>query len=211
MLTSQGLNLICKRTSSPRIIRFRRHVTARVPLCQAVGIQFPNSLTPPTMGCSFHSSPALSLPIRRRRHGTGNKEDDNNLEQRTKDTNAMGIRQPAVTDLEIFARESGKLMDKIFNSLDPLKSLNDDYILTRGHEEDIGDFILLDLGPVRGQYNIQVDLEQKFVMMQSPISGQLLYVLSETTGDWVGDVDGHRFEGLLVRDLIRQINGVPKF
>jgi hypothetical protein len=123
----------------------------------------------------------------------------------------MGIRQPAVKDPEIFARESEKLMNKIYNALEPLKSVNDDYILTRGHEDDFGDFILLDLGPVRGQYNIQVDLEQKVVMMQSPISGQLLYILSATTGDWCGDVDGHRMEGLLVRDLIRQINGVPNF
>ena len=123
----------------------------------------------------------------------------------------MGIRQPAVTDPEIFAKESAKLMDKIFNALDPLKYSNDNFILTRGHEEDVGNFILLDLGPVHGQYNLQVDLEQKIVMMQSPISGQLLYILSASTGDWCGDVDGHRLEGLLVRDLIRQINGVPKF
>lgn len=211
MLASRASHLFCKRTNSPRIICFHSPVATRFPLCQTVEIQLPNYLAAPAVVQSFHSSSTLGFPIRRRRHGAGSTEDDNNTDHRPKDSEAMGLRQPAVTDPDIFARESAKLLDKIFYSLDPLKSSNDNFILTRGHEEDVGDFILLDLGPVHGQYNIQVDLEQKVVMMQSPISGQLLYILSASTGDWCGDVDGHHLEGLLVRDLIRQINGVPKF
>jgi hypothetical protein len=199
-----------RRNSARVIICLRRPSSAKLAQCKTVWNPLPPSLIAPTAGKSFHSSASVCLPVRRRRHGVGNAEVDN-TEQRPKDLDAMGIRQPAVKDPEIFARESEKLMNKIFDALEPLKSVNDDYILTRGYEEEFGDFILLDLGPVRGQYNIQVDLEQKVIMIQSPISGQLLYILSATTGDWCGDVDGHRMEGLLVRDLIRQINGVPNF
>lgn len=210
MLSSRGLRFIRKKTNDLTFVCFLRQAAAGFPLCQLVRPRIPNSLAESALGHSFHSSSVLDFPERRRRRGAASAGDDNE-ENSPEDSEVMGIRHTAVTDPEIFAKESRKLMDKIFNALSPLKSSNDDFILTRGHEEDIGDFIMLDLGPVHGQYNIQVDLEEKAVIMQSPISGQILYILSASTGEWCGEVDGHRLDGLLVRDLIRQINGVPKF
>jgi hypothetical protein len=88
--------------------------------------------------------------------------------------------------------------------------VNDHFVLVRGKEEDLGEYLLLDLGPVHGQYTIQVDEGQALVLLCSPISGQIYYVLSASTGEFCGLDDGHALEGLLVRDLIRQIYGVPQ-
>ena len=68
---------------------------------------------------------------------------------------------------------------------------------------------MLDLGPVHGQYTIQFDIDQCILVFISPISGQIAYNLT-TGGEWCSDEDGHNFEGLLVRDLIRQVIGVPQ-
>ena len=166
----------------------------------------------------FHSTPPGSLPVRRRRrrdqvvapelHDDDEDSDDNNED--TSDTRqALGIRHTAVTDPAAFATAAEALLTKLQVALEPMKAFNEYFLLTRGTEE-MGDFLMLDLGPMLGQYTVQVDLEQHLILFQSPISGRVVYILSESTGEWCGEEDGHAFEGLLVRDLIRQCNGVPK-
>jgi hypothetical protein len=163
----------------------------------------------------IHTTSVCSSPVeptsrrrRKRKHVTPESQADG--EPSSEDSRVVGIRHDAVTDPRRFASETQALLQKLETALAPLKRFNDPFLLTKGNEEDMGDFLLLDLGPVHGQYTIQVDLEQMLVVMQSPISGQIAYVLSAKTGEWCGDEDGHALEGLLVRDLIRQINGVPK-
>jgi Frataxin-like domain len=91
----------------------------------------------------------------------------------------------------------------------------------------VGEYLWIDLGPVHGQYTIQADETMQIVMLLSPISGQRVYRYNnqhnssssdqqqgETTAAhdpnrWMCTDDGHVLEGLLVRDLIRQIQGVP--
>lgn len=150
---------------------------------------------------------------RRRRKKVGDvvqiQQTDHSEDSLDKKSGGATIRHEAVTDQELFAMKAEELLVKVQEALRPLKSVNDPFVLTKGYEEDLGDFLLLDLGPVHGQYTIQIDNEQKLVLFQSPISGAVSYILSASTNDWRGDSDGHIFEGLLVRDLIRQINGVP--
>jgi len=138
---------------------------------------------------------------RRRNQSIQISEVDDEDEERTRES-------IAINDPVLFEHESGALLDKLFDALAPLRKINDPFILTRG-EEDLGEFILLDIGPVNGQYTIQVDLEQRVVLLQSPISGPKSYLLAKDL-EWKNTEDGHSLEGLLVRDLIRQIKGVPK-
>jgi hypothetical protein len=72
-----------------------------------------------------------------------------------------------------------------------------------------GPYILIDLGPVDGQYTLIADEQRCVILFQSPISGQLLYNYNESTGNWCNVYDQHNLEGIFVRDLIRQIRGVP--
>jgi hypothetical protein len=123
----------------------------------------------------------------------------------------MGARHEADKDAGRFKRKSSELLDKLQAALQPLgPPLNDPFLLVRGVEEDLGEYLLLDLGPVHGQYTIQVDEVQALVLLSSPISGPVYYVLSASTGEFCGLDDGHALEGLLVRDLIRQVYGVPQ-
>lgn len=77
-----------------------------------------------------------------------------------------------------------------------------------------GEYLLIDLGPVHGQYTLQTggDDENDYRMilrLQSPLSGAMPYRFNVTTRDWCCINDNHNLVGMLVRDLIRQIQGVP--
>jgi len=171
----------------------------------------------------FHSSPTASFPERRRRKGAGptpsappdldaeDEDDERSKKERHDKAVAAVTRHEPVTDPARFREASDALLEKLYQAIKPMgPPVNKDpFVLTRGTEDDVGDFLLLDLGPVKGQYTVQVDNEQCLVVMRSPLSGQIAYVLSARTGEWCGQDDGHALEGMLVRDLIRQCNGVP--
>jgi hypothetical protein len=121
----------------------------------------------------------------------------------------IGYKHSAVTDETKFVTASTSLIDKLFHAISPMERVNDPFFLTRGYEEEMGPFLLLDLGPVLGQYIVQVDLEETLVTMTTPRTGQIAYILSESTNAWVSIADGHALEGMLVRELIHQAQGVP--
>lgn len=73
-----------------------------------------------------------------------------------------------------------------------------------------GDYLMIDLGPVNGQYTIEVDIDLRMIRFQSPLSGAIPYFFDNGKSEWRSIHDGHNFVGMLVRDLIRQIKGVPK-
>jgi Frataxin-like domain len=115
-----------------------------------------------------------------------------------------------------FRKASVALLDKLYEALLPMKEVNDPFFLSRGYDSsDVGggEFILIELGPLHGQYMIKVVVEQCILIFQSPLSGQYDYYLankySEKPGEWISSQDRHNFEGLLVRDLIRQCKGLP--
>jgi len=49
------------------------------------------------------------------------------------------------------------------------------------------------------------------VTLRSPLSGSFTYVYNPSSGEWVGEDDGHSLLGMLTRDWIRQCRGVPDF
>jgi hypothetical protein len=160
----------------------------------------------------FHTTPSLSFAVRRRRRQSVAPTPKSDAEYDSDDEEDGGDQPQldAVVDLVQFQQGGDALLEKIQIALEPMKRANDHFFVTRGTEEEIGDFLLIDVGPVHGQYTLQIDLEQRCLVFQTPLSGQHTYRLSESNGEWMDEIDGHAFEGLLVRDLIRQVNGVPK-
>jgi hypothetical protein len=186
--------------------------TSSTPLPLRVVIE---SRTPSSSSRHFHSTPFVSFPVRRRRRTAApiaTRDDYDSDDEEDGDAtgqSGVGLSHDAVVDPILFQEGADALLQKIQIALAPMQRANDIFFVTRGTEEDLGDFLMIDIGPVHGQYNLQIDLEQKCLVFQSPISGQRTYQLSESKGEWFNEVDGHAFEGLLVRDLIRQVNGVP--
>lgn len=175
-------------------------------------------LTVQTSRC-YHAT-ALNLQAvrrRRKRNVTASRqlEEDETSNSEKKDGSSSSVSSSRktirrITDPEAFDTVSTELLDTIYAALKPLQEINDPFFLSRDTEWDMGDYILLDLGPLHGQYTIQIDKEQALVHMQSPISGIVQYYKDADDGEWRSVDDGHILQGLLVRDLIRQIKGVPK-
>lgn len=164
----------------------------------------------------FHTTPSVSFAVRRRRRQavaptpTSEGDYDSDDDDDDGDQSQSGGFYDAVVDPIRFEQGGDTLLEKIQVALEPMKRANDHFFVTRGTEEEIGNFLLIDVGPVHGQYTLQIDLKQKCLVFQTPISGQHTYRLSESKGEWMDEIDGHAFEGLLVRDLIRQVKGIPK-
>lgn len=182
---------------------------------------FPTNPSSLPSSSSFHTSSLTSFPVRRRRR-SGNIPSDSDGEKTRGDgddeaddgdgerSSRVSLLPSSVTDEEQFTEAANALLNKLYHALLPMKAVNDPFLLTRGLDDDQGPYLLLDLGPLHGQYQIQVDLEDKLVFLTSPISGQIAYVLSQTSGEWRSAEDGHSLEGILTRDLIRQCYGLPK-
>jgi len=120
------------------------------------------------------------------------------------------VRHVAVKDPDIFRQEADKLLTKLEAALRPMKKHNDVFNITLTPRNNFSNGSLtLELKPEDGMYRIEVNDEATMVHMTSAISGHYNYVLSASTGEWVDEKDGHSMEGMLVRDLIRQCNGLP--
>jgi hypothetical protein len=119
------------------------------------------------------------------------------------------LQHNPVVDTTQFCEAGGELLTKLENALEPMKAMNDTFVVERSQGE-MGEVLTIDLGPKEGCYRIEMSEAEHVFEYTSPISGKLLYILSASTGEWVGSEDGHIFEGLIVRDLIRQCQGLPK-
>ena len=172
----------------------------------------PNTTSRRIPSRSYYHTTSIREAVRRRRR-RGQAMDMENSKDGGGESSSTG-RRPIrrVTDSVAFDRIAAALLDKIYGALLPLQAINDPFVLTRDRDPDIGngEYILLDVGPLFGQYTVQIDAEQALVHLQSPISGIVQYYNSLEDGEWRSVEDGHILEGLLVRDLIRQIKGVPK-
>ena len=162
---------------------------------------------------SFRSSLQLMLPVRRRRRGTARKTeqrtDDENPEEDDGTTTLERLHSP-VQDLDEFSQASTQLLDKLEKAMEPMKMYNEIFVTKRADGE-IGEIFTIDLGPKLGLYQVEISLDERVFEYCSPISGRLLYCLSSSTREWVNVDDGHQFEGILVRDLLRSnCIGLPK-
>ena len=154
----------------------------------------------------FHSSSLLNAQRRRRRGGAssaapvGGEDGDE----------PHAARPIPVKDTAKFLAASRKELDRIEDAIEPMKSCNDVFDVTRSTNDE-GEKLTIRLQGGDGTYTIQID-ERNFTMnLTSPMSGAYTYVLCSKSGDWLGMDDAHVMEGMLTRDLIRQCNGVPRF
>eukprot|EP00529_Nitzschia_sp_RCC80_P030929 CAMPEP_0113513010 /NCGR_PEP_ID=MMETSP0014_2-20120614/39631_1 /TAXON_ID=2857 /ORGANISM="Nitzschia sp." /LENGTH=294 /DNA_ID=CAMNT_0000409379 /DNA_START=39 /DNA_END=923 /DNA_ORIENTATION=+ /assembly_acc=CAM_ASM_000159 len=118
------------------------------------------------------------------------------------------IKHPPIQDVQIFRHAASALLDRLETALHPMKSKNEVFVISR-EDGDIGEIFKLDLGPSVGHYLIEISEDECLMQYSSPISGQILYFLSDSTNEWLAVDDGHSFEGIFVRDLIRQCQGLP--
>jgi len=152
---------------------------------------------------SFHTTVPTPLPVRRRRRGqkaAPSKEEGEPVNP---------LLHTQVEDSVVFERAASDLLTKLETSVEHMKEQNDPFVVNRTLGA-LGEILTIDLGPKEGQYRIEVSVEETVFEYTSPISGKILYILSANTGEWVGLEDGHSFEGLFVRDIIRQCQGLPK-
>lgn len=127
------------------------------------------------------------------------------------------IKPVALCNLEVFLAEANFFLDRVEMAVEPMKLCNNVFEVVRSYKNENKDIdesvdeLRINLQPHLGIYSLLVDEEGMCLLMTSPISGLHSYVLSVVSGEWIGTEDGHSLEGLLVRDLIRQCNGVPSF
>ena len=117
--------------------------------------------------------------------------------------------QTAVQDLKVFQQEADKLLLKLEQALRPMEKHNDVFVIThtpRNHY--MNGSLTLELKPEDGMYQIEVNDEARRIHMTSALSGQFNYKYA-STGEWEDELDRHSMVGMLVRDLIRQCNGLP--
>jgi hypothetical protein len=111
-----------------------------------------------------------------------------------------------IKDPAIVRQEADKLLVKIGAALSPMKNYNDVVSITLTPSSGS---LTSELAPEDGMYSLEVDDEGMGILFQSATSGRNNYVLSRSTGELVDKNDGHLFVVMLVRDLIRQCNGLP--
>ena len=166
---------------------------------------------------TFHSSPAIALPVRRRRRTLSNDVNESNAPLPADDSKSRTV----IKEFHLFEAEAEKFLDKFYQAILPMKKHNEIFILDRGEEAKVGSNITLDLGPSVGAHTIQVDLTQFVITYSSPVSGQHSYELVKEEGNqgskkgideykWQNISDRHDLEGIIVRDLLRSAGGCPK-
>ena len=162
---------------------------------------------------NFRSSPQLMLPVRRRRRGTARKTEPRADDASSEEDDGMSTLErmhSPVSDTYEFSQAATRLLDKIEQAVEPMKAYNE-FFNTKRSDGEIGEMFTIDLGPKVGIYQMEISQEECVFEYSSPISGKLLYCLSSATGEWVNTDDGHQFEGILVRDLLRSnCIGLPK-
>jgi hypothetical protein len=127
-----------------------------------------------------------------------------------------------------FLSIANDLLDKVESSLLKLKNCNEGLEITRHppsssgdrSDEDGSEFrqhqgqLSIKIPSIEGPYDGGTYLltinEDNNIALQC-LSGNFTYVYNTSTGEWVGQEDGHSLLGILTRDWIRQCHGVPDF
>jgi hypothetical protein len=74
-----------------------------------------------------------------------------------------------------------------------------------------GPYLRIELGPIHGEYSFIADLIGNDLVFQSPTSGRMIYYYDNANSkEWIEIDNRHNLIGMFVRDIIRQIHGVPK-
>ncbi|CAM9368300.1 unnamed protein product [Discosporangium mesarthrocarpum] len=116
--------------------------------------------------------------------------------------------KPAETESEAIHAAGMAELDRVEKAVEGMTGMAGVFNVTRSENRQE---LWIDLGDTIGKYWVQYYKPMKMLCLASPRSGGYRYVFSAEQGKWVGELDGHDFEGMLTRDLIQQAYGCPKF
>lgn len=150
----------------------------------------------------FHATPTVCLAVRRRRRrgdsGEAPKEEDSDMISTYEEH--LPLSEPT-----LFEEKGQELLAKLGKAVEPMIPLNDPFDVTRTHH-----MLKIEVGKAMGSYELELEPEERIVVLRSPISGAHSYFYSQRKEEWVDTVDFHSLEGIFVRDLIRHCRGMPK-
>lgn len=148
---------------------------------------------------------------RRRRRRRGGGGGDTHAEA-ANDNNDEFKEHSAVTDPVEFLETGRATLLKIQAAVEPMKAVNDPFKVTLIDSQDhdnLENKLTIEVEAKWGSYVIELEHEEKLLMLRSPVSGGHTYFYSKKTHEWIDTVDHHSFEGIFVRDLIRHCRGLP--
>lgn len=231
---SRYVRLLGKRTKSSNLLNNRNTVVQSRPILSSFTVTSP----PHLISVNFQNVREKHTNRRRRRATSAlpaTAPSDTATDTEGGRSEATPMKHTPLRKKMLFSIEADLFLDKLEKALEPMKKCNESFNIVRiYHDNDDSDRrrqgnspeqqsindddtnplfsneLKIHLNPADGVYSIAVDEESMTIFFTSPISGGHAYILSVETGEWVGTEDGHSLEGLLVRDLIRQCNGVPK-
>lgn len=152
---------------------------------------------------SFHTTAPTLAERRQRRRRTSTNPMAESEEEDLSDAVLQGYKP--VTDIGEFRKLAKEELQKLVTSIGPMKAMNDPF------KVDLSDDMMtIELDPANGSFVVEIDEENLWLTIQSPVSGAQSYFYSKKKQEWVGAQDYHSMEGLFVRDLIRLCKGVPK-
>lgn len=154
----------------------------------------------PVQSRSFHTTPPVSLPVRRRRRGDSGEAPT--TERENPDT--FEEHKPLTDPIE-FEKKGQELLEKLGKAVEPMIAINDPFHVSRTSH-----MLKIALDRRMGSYEVELETDERVVVLRSPISGAHSYFYSNKIEQWVDTVDFHSLEGIFVRDLIRHCKGVPK-
>lgn len=142
----------------------------------------------------------MAVRRRRRRGDTGEapKEEDGGSATTFEEHSAL-------TDPILFEEKGHALLAKLGKAVEPMIAINDPFEVTRTQH-----MLKIAVEKAMGSYEVEMDPDERVVILRSPISGAHSYFFSNKTEEWIDTVDFHSLEGIFVRDLIRHCKGVPK-
>jgi len=104
-----------------------------------------------------------------------------------------------------FPSLKSKTLDKISAGLTGLKETNPCLLVQASPSEGVT------LTSSESDMYFNVNFNENHIHLISPVSGFKQYGYCQIKNKWIDNHDGHDFEGLLTRDLMRHVYGVPNF
>jgi len=177
--------------------------------------QAPKALTPvinEQLKCYYSNSRYRKAPLRRRKGGVAPPPPEPTLFHDPIEEESPSLSPSSITsDPKEFSARANDLLERVHTAVLPMKKFNDVFDVHLQPEETEDRELSIRLDPKFGSFSLRVDNDSMTVQLTSPISGYLEYVPCSKTGEWCNTEDSHDLIGLVVRDLIRNCNGLPKF
>ena len=104
------------------------------------------------------------------------------------------------------------LLERVCTTVLPMKKCKDVFGVQLQHEDTEDAELSINLDPKFGSLHLRADNYIMIVQLTTPISGYVEHVPSSSKHvEWVNTDDCHDLIRMVVRDLIRNSNRLPKF